>query len=108
MNDNDTLIQLFQLTSKLSAQMEAMDKRMSKIEAVVSNDVRQDERIASIEQSLRRGNEKFASIEDRLSILENTEGNKAKTIIKTVGNYLLTACSGFVLSALVFYIMNKK
>lgn len=108
MNTDETLIQLLQLTSKLSTQVEAMDARMSKIESVVSNDIRQDERIASIEQSLRRGKDKFANIESRLGRLEEADGNKAKSVLRTICNYLLTAGIGFILSAVGFYIMNKK
>ena len=108
MNTDETLIQLLQITSKLSTQVETMDKRMSKIESVVSNDIRQDERLSSIEQSLRRGNEKFASIEGRLNALEDVDGNKAKNVLKTVCNYILTAVLGFITASVGFYIMNKK
>lgn len=109
MEDSEsTLRELLQLTAKLSGQVESIDKRMDKIENVVTNDVRQDERLSSIEQSLRRGNEKFVSIETRLNALEDAEGNKARNILKTTGNYLLTAALGFIISAVGFYIMNKK
>lgn len=109
MDDTETTLrELLKLTAKLSGQVESIDKRMDKIENVVTNDVRQDERLASIEQSLRRGNEKFASIEARLNTLEDAEGNKARNVIKSISNYLLTAALGFIISAVGFYIMNKK
>lgn len=108
MNVEETLVQLLQTNSKLLAQVEAMDCRLSKIESVVSNDIRQDERLAQVESSLRRGNEKFAKIEKRLDALEDADGNKAKSVLKTVGNYLLTAAMGFIAAAVWFYIMNKK
>lgn len=108
MDDTDkTLRELLQLTSKLAGQVESIDKRMDKIENVVTNDVRQDERISAIESSLHRGSEKFASLEQRISALEDVDGDKAKQALKTVGNYLLTALVGFILSAVGFYIMNK-
>ena len=108
MNDTDTLVQLLQLTSKLSTQVESMDERMRKIESVVSNDIRQDERITTIEDSLKRGSAKFKEIEARLKNIENADGEKAKTIVRAVLNYALSAGAGFLLAALSFYITNKK
>jgi predicted nucleic acid-binding Zn-ribbon protein len=109
MDDTQTTLQeLLKVTSKLVGQVESIDKRMDKIENVVANDVRQDERIASIESSLHRGSEKFAALEQRIGVLEDADGNKAKQALKTVGNYLLTAIAGFIISAIGFYIMNKK
>lgn len=105
---DDTLIQLLKLTSQLSEKVDNMDKRMDKIESVVTNDVRQDQRLESIESSLKRGNEKFARIEERLNALEDVEGDKAKRIVHTVGNYLLTAGVTFIITCVGFYIMNKK
>lgn len=108
MDDTDkTLRELLQLTSKLAGQVESIDKRMDKIENVVTNDVRQDERISSIEASLHRGSEKFAALEHRIDILEDADGNKAKSVLRVVGNYLLTACIGFIIASISFYIMNK-
>ena len=108
MNDTDTLVQLLQLTSKLSTQVESMDERMRKIESVVSNDIRQDERITTIEDSLKRGSAKFKEIESRLKNIENADGEKAKTIVRAVLNYALSAGAGFLLAALSCYITNKK
>ena len=108
MNDTDTLVQLLQLTSKLSTQVESMDERMRKIESVVSNDIRQDERITTIEDSLKRGSAKFKEIEVRLKNIENADGEKAKNIVRAVLNYALSAGALFLLAALIFYITNKK
>lgn len=114
-NSGDTLIQLLKLTSRMTEKvdnvdkrMDKIDKRMDKIESVVTNDVRQDQRLESIETSLKRGNEKFARIEERLNVLEDADGNKAKSIIHTVCNYLLTVGVTFIITCIGFYIMNKK
>lgn len=109
MDDTQTTLQeLLKVTSKLVGQVESIDKRMDKIESVVMNDVRQDERLASIELSLKRGNDKFQTLEGRINALEDADGNKAKNILKSVGNYILTAVLGFIVASVGFYIMNKK
>lgn len=104
----NTLQELLKVTSKLVGQVDSIDKRMDKIENVVMNDVRQDERLSSIEQSLRRGNEKFSSIESRLNSLEDADGNKAKGVLKVVGSYVLTTLLSFCIAAIGFFVMNKK
>ncbi len=105
MTDMDsTLQELLKVTSKLVGQVDSIDKRMDKIENVVMNDIRQDERLSSIEQSLRRGNEKFLAIEARLNNLEDADGNKAKGVLKTTGSYILTTLLSFITAAIIFYI----
>lgn len=108
MDNNETLIQVLQITSKLSAQFETLNARLDKIESVATNDVRQDQRLTSIEESLQRGHTRFGNIEDRLKVLESAEGNKAKSVLKTVYSYLITAGLSFIITAIGFYIMNKK
>ena len=99
-----TLRELLKETSKLVGQVESIDKRMDKIEDVVTNDVRQDERLTNIEQSLHRGSVKFSSIESRLNNLEDADGNKAKNVLKTVGSYVITTLLSFITAAIIFYI----
>lgn len=103
-----TLRELLKVTSKLVGQVESIDKRMDKIEDVVTNDVRQDERLTNIEKSLHRGSAKFSSIESRLNNLEDADGNKAKNVLKTVGSYVLTTLLSFCVAAIGFFVMNKK
>lgn len=104
MDTNDTLIQLLKNVERLSTQFDTMDSRLSKIESVVNNDIKQDQRIGSIEISLQRGNAKFQKIEDRLNALEDADGNKAKKLVSQVVSYLITLVLGFAASAAVFYI----
>lgn len=104
MNEQDTLIQLLKITERLSAQVDSMDVRLSKIESVVNNDIRQDQRLSVIESSLARGTSKFAAIEDRLRTLEEAEGKKAKAVVTEVIKYIGTAAAGFILAAAAFYI----
>lgn len=107
-NLDDVLIKLLQLTSQMTEKVDSLDKRMNKIESVVTNDIRQDQRLEDIETSLKEGDERFIAIENRLDVLENVEGNRAKSIIKTICNYLLTAGLTFIVTCIGFYIMNKK
>lgn len=106
MDTNDTLIQLLKNVERLSTQFDTMDTRLLKIENVVNNDIRQDQRLSSIETSLQRGNAKFQKIEDRLNALEDAEGNKAKRLVNQVVSYLITAVLGFAVSAVMFYLAN--
>ena len=100
-NLDDVLIKLLQLTSQVTEKVDSLDKRMNKIESVVTNDIRQDQRLEDIETSLKEGDERFTAIENRLDVLE-------KSIIKTICNYLLTAGLTFIVTCIGFYIMNKK
>lgn len=108
METEDTMMQLLQLTSRLSTQIESLDKRMAQIENVVTNDVRQDQRLMEIEKSLGRGNQKFIEIEKRINKLEDAEGDKAKGWLHTFTNYILTGALTFVGTCIIFYITNKK
>lgn len=104
---SSTLQELLKVTSKLVGQVESIDKRMDKIESVVMNDVRQDERLSSIELSLKRGNDKFQALEDRINALEDADGNKAKGVLKTTGSYILTTLLSFITAAVIFYISRS-
>lgn len=103
MNEQDSLIQLLKVTERLGTQMDNIDKRLTKIEAVVTNDIKQDQRLASIEISLGRGNAKFQKIEDRLNKLEQAEGNKAKALWSRVLSYCITAFLGFIIALIGAY-----
>lgn len=103
MDTNDTLIQLLKVTERLSTQMKTLDERLSKLESVMSNDIKQDQRLNSVEISLQRGNQKFINIEERLKALESLEGDKAKKMWNQIISYGLTTLLGFIVSAVVFY-----
>ena len=105
MDDTETTLrELLKVTSKLVGQVELIDKRMDKIETVATNDVRQDERLTNIEQSLHRGHAKFLAIESRLNKLEDADGNKAKNVLKIVGSYVVTTILSFITAAIIFYV----
>lgn len=104
MEVQDTLVQLLQITERLSTKVDQLDKRMSKIESVVNNDIRQDQRLDQIELSLKRGNEKFRELEDRLDTLEGIEGERAKKVMAKVVGYIGTTMLGFIGAAIMFYI----
>lgn len=80
---------------------------MNKIEDVVSNDIKQDQRLKSVELSLQRGNQRFQEIEGRLNMLEDAEGNKAKTIMSKIISYVATALLGFIAAAVTAYVQQR-
>lgn len=100
MNEQDTLIQLLKTTERLSTQMDSIDTRLTKIESVVNNDIRQDQRLGVIELKLN-------DIERRIRTLEEIDGKKAKTIVTEVIKYVGTAVMGFIIAAITFYIKSR-
>lgn len=118
MDDNtmeSKILQLCEGVATINTKMDTMQRdidEMKKMQTTVSSHTT---RLEQIDLSLQRGNQKFLKIDDkfdaidaRLDKLEQASGERAKALIKTVGTYLLTALCSFVISAVIFYIMNKK
>lgn len=109
------IMQLCEGVASLNTKIDTMQKDiddMKKIQTTVSSHTAH---LEQIDISLQRGNQKFSKMEDkfdaidaRLDKLEKAEGERAKSIVQTVGKYLLTAACGFITAAVSFYLMYKK
>lgn len=99
------IFDLVQVTSKLSAQMNELQKSLAKIEAVTPSIIIHEEKIEQLKISLESGSRKFEKIDkqfektdSRLDALEKEDGNKAKRAFATVGSYLLVTIAAAVVS----------
>ena len=98
MNVEEQLITLIKGVSDLTAKIEEVQKSVDDMREMSKTVSVHATRLGQIEESLQRGNKKFDKIEDRLTILEKAEGEKAKTRIQTVGQYMLTALVGAIIA----------
>lgn len=106
MEDVDSkIIQLVEITTKLSTQMtglkETMDNmngRLSTLEQITKNDLEQDLKISHMKEQLAHGNDKMNKLEARVDVLERADGEKAKNAWKTIWNYILVALASALIS----------
>lgn len=109
------ILQLCEGVAAINSKMDAMQRDIDDVKKIQSTVSTHTTKLEQIDASLQRGNQKFSKIEDkmdkfdgRLDALEKAEGERAKSVLKTVGTYLLTSACSFVIAAVIFYIMNKK
>lgn len=106
MDEQEILHQLLQLTSRLSTQVEMLTNRLDKFEACITNDALQDQKLQYLEEEMSEEHGEILSLEKRVDELEDAEGNRAKSYLKTVAGYLTSAGVGFILSAIGYYLAN--
>lgn len=106
-NMEGNILELLRLTSRLAEKVDGLDSRMNKLECIIVNDVRQDQRLESVEETAMGCSSRFIRIEERINSLEDMEGNKAKGLLSSVGKQLLTAAISFIIACVGFYIVNK-
>lgn len=94
----NTIVELLRNTSKLTMQVQMLNEQISRLSDIATNDIKQDQRISNIEESLRRGNEKFKRTDDRLTALENEKNERARNILTIVWRYILTAIVGAIIA----------
>jgi septal ring factor EnvC (AmiA/AmiB activator) len=105
MNVEEQLITLIKGVADLGSKVEDVRKSVDEMKEISKTVSAHATRIGQIEESLKRGNQKFdkidASLEKvdaRLDKLERAEGDKAKETIATVAKYVLVAVVGAILS----------
>lgn len=110
----EKILQLCEGVSSINAKIDTMQKDLDAVKVVQNTVTAHTTHLEQIDISLQRGNQKFQKMDDhldkvdgRLDKLEQIEGEKAKSLIRTVGQYLLTAAIGFIISAVGFYVLNK-
>lgn len=94
----NTIVELLKNTSKLTAQVQMLNEQISHFSDVAANDVKQDQRISNIEESLHRSNEEFKRTDDRLTALENAKNERARNILTIMCRYMLTAIVGAIIA----------
>ena len=94
----NTIIELLRNTSKLTMQVQMLNEQIDHLSNIATNDIKQDQLISNMAESLRRGNEKFKRIDDRLTALENEKNERARNILSIVWRYILTAIVGAIIA----------
>ena len=77
--------------------MSKLEERMTKLEALREQDIKQNEKIEQILTRLQQGNEHFDRIEKRLGISEQAEGKRAKDLIKQITGIVIAAVMGAII-----------
>ena len=110
----EKILQLCEGVSSINAKIDTMQKDLDAVKAVQNTVTAHTTHLEQIDLSLQRGNQKFQKldaridkVDGRLDKLEQVAGERAKSIIKSVGQYLLTATVGFIISAVGFYVLNR-
>lgn len=113
MNPEEQLIKLIEGVSTLTAKVDSVQKSVDDMKTIAATVASHGNAIGKIEESLRRGNTKFDKLDERLNKidaridrLEREEGEKAKSILKTVSQYLLAAVLGAIVSNIPILIQS--
>lgn len=103
--DDKTMLDLVKSITQQGAKLDNMiestsrlAERMTKLEALREQDIKQNEKIEQILTRLQQGNEHFERVDSRLTLLEEAEGKKAKDLIKQITGIIVAACVGAFLS----------
>jgi len=102
MNVEEQLIELVKIVSDIVPKVDTIQKAVDGVPQLLQ---KHDTRLDQIENSLQRGNQKFDKIDTRfdkvdarIDKLEQADGDKAKNVLRTIGNYLLVAIAGAILA----------
>lgn len=102
MNVEEQLLELVKVVSDLCPKVDNIQKALEGVPQLLQ---KHDTRLDQIEGSLQRGNQKFDKIETklervdaRIDKLEQADGDKAKSVLRTIGNYLLVAVAGAIVA----------
>lgn len=105
MNVEEQLITLIKGVSDLTAKVDSIQKSVDDMRDMAKTISAHSTRLGQIEESLKRGSQRFDKIETkfdkvdaRLDQLEKEEGEKAKARLQTVGQYVLIAIVGAILA----------
>lgn len=105
MNVEEQLITLIKGVSDLTSKVDSIQRSVDDMKDMAKTLSAHGTRIGQIEESLKRGNQKFDKIDDkfdkldtRIDNLEKAEGEKAKLKIQTVGQYVLIAVVGAIVA----------
>lgn len=105
MNVEEQLITLIKGVSDIGAKVDTIQKSVDEMKDMAKTISAHGTRLGQIEESLKRGASKFDKIDAtlekvdaRIDALEKADGEKAKTRLQTVGQYVLIAFVGAIVS----------
>lgn len=102
MNVEEQLIELVKIVSDIVPKVDTIQKAVDGVPQLLQ---KHDTRLDQVEASLQRGNQKFDKVDarfDKIDVridkLEQADGDKAKNVLRTIGNYILVAIAGAILA----------
>ncbi len=105
--DNEQILELIKAIATqgtkldiVAQSMAKVEERLSKLETLREQDIKQNEKIEQILNRLDKGNSHFDKIEARLIKLEQAEGKKAKEIVKQVVSIFIATVVGAIIANL--------
>ena len=105
MNVEEQLITLIKGVADLTSKVDSVQKSVDDMKEISKTVSAHATRIGQMEESLKRGAQKFDKVDAkldkvdaRLDALEKADGEKAKLKIQTVGQYVLIAIVGAIVA----------
>lgn len=102
--DSEEIIELARNVGAMNQQLIGMQSTMEKLDKKIDNLAEQGKEVLAVklkqeqlEKTIIDLKSKNVDLELRISTLEGAEGNKAKTVLSKVGNYVLAALVGGIL-----------
>ena len=105
MNVEEQLITLIKGVADLTSKVDSVQKSVDDMKEISKTVSAHATRIGQMEESLKRGTQKFDKVDAkldrvdaRLDALEKADGEKAKLKVQTVGQYVLIAIVGAIVA----------
>ena len=105
MDIDKIIMDLVEITTRLSTQVDNLNEkidningRLSMIGELSKNEVEQDMRLSHVEKLVSNHTKAIFTLEERIDVLERSNGERAKNAWKTIGNYLLVAVASVLIS----------
>ena len=103
-SENEEIIELARNVGAMNQQLIGIQSTMEKLDKKIDELAEQGKEVLAVklkqeqlEKTIIDLKSKNVDLELRISTLEGAEGNKAKTLLSKVGNYVLAAVAGAVL-----------
>lgn len=113
MNAEEQLLKLVEGVASLNTKVDGVQKSVDEMKEMSKTVAAHGTAIGKIEESLKRGAQKFDKIDaaiekldGRIDTLEKAEGEKAKATVSAVAKYVLVAIVGAILSCAPMIISN--
>lgn len=113
MNAEEQLLKLVEGVAALNTKVDSVQKSVDEMKEMSKTVAAHGTAIGKIEESLKRGAQKFDKIDaaiekldGRIDTLEKAEGEKAKATVSAVAKYVLVAIVGAILSCAPMIISN--
>lgn len=99
----DRIMEMMQAIAELSAQVSVINNRMGRLEELIEDSIKQEQRLNALEESLDRAHSRISKNNIRLDVLEKAGGKRAQSVVNAVLKYIGTAILGFLVATITAY-----